>query len=36
MRLPVPSGPVRDLPGSPQEEAIALSEGSRGQVVGHE
>ena len=36
MRLQVLSGPVRDLPGSPQEEVIALSGGSQGQVVGHE
>jgi hypothetical protein len=35
MRLQVPSGPVRDLPGSLQEEVTALSGGSQGQA-GHE
>ncbi len=36
MRLQVLSGPVRGLPGSPQEEAIALSAGNQGQVVEQE
>ncbi len=35
MRLQDPSGPVRDLPESLQEGAIAPSEENQGQVVGH-